>query len=108
MITMVAEGSPAAKAGLAVGDLISEMGPVNVYSVDWREQLPTVVKEGVSMSVVVMRKTPKTEEGQKSLFLLKDGHHYLKIMLQLTPARWEGRGLLGCILDEPTLRASTP
>ena len=29
-------------------------------------------------------------------------------MLQLTPARWEGRGLLGCILDEPTLRAPTP
>ena len=50
------EGSPAEKAGLKVGDLLSEMGEVNIYSMDWQKQIAGVVREGIALKVVVMRK----------------------------------------------------
>ena len=39
-----------------VGDLLSEFDEINIYSLDWQKQIPGVVKEGIALKVVVMRK----------------------------------------------------
>ena len=43
-LSIVFEGSPAEKAGTKVGDLLSELGEINIYSLDWQKQIAGVVK----------------------------------------------------------------
>ena len=59
-VSIVFEGSPAEKAGLKVGDLLSELAEINIYSLDWQKQIAGVVKEGIPLKLVVMR--PITKE----------------------------------------------
>jgi hypothetical protein len=45
----------------------------------------------------------KVEEGNTAaafpVFELKDKQSYWKIILQVLPGRWKGRGLLGCQIN---------
>ena len=59
-VSIVFEGSPAEKAGLKVGDLLSELAEINIYSLDWQKQIAGVVKEGIPLKLVIMR--PITKE----------------------------------------------
>ena len=43
-VGLVFEGSPASRTGLKVGDLISELAEINIYSLDWQKMVPGVVK----------------------------------------------------------------
>ena len=51
------------------------------------------------MKVVIMRKVDSEQKVEGKIFELKDGNKYEKMILELTPGRWEGRGLLGCKID---------
>lgn len=95
----VEEGSPARRGGLAAGDLVSEFAEINVYSMDWMKQIASAVREGIAVRLVVMRKVSASEQHAAPVFTLKDGEEYYRLELHLTPARWEGRGLLGCKID---------
>lgn len=55
-IDSVAPGSPAEKCGLQIGDLVSEFGEVMIYSMDWKKQITGLVREGVAIRVIMMRK----------------------------------------------------
>jgi hypothetical protein len=70
-----------------------------IYSLDWMKQIPTIVKEGVPIKVIVMRKATEGETLDYPSFELKDKNRYYRIELFLVPARWEGKGLLGCKID---------
>lgn len=54
-ISLVSEGSPAEIAGLKVGDLLSQFGQINIYSLDWLKQIAGVVKESVPIGIIIMR-----------------------------------------------------
>lgn len=43
-ISSVEEGSPAEKAGIKAGDLISEIGSITIYEPDSIKSIPKVVK----------------------------------------------------------------
>ena len=98
-ISLVSQGSPAERAGLKVGDLLSQFDQINIYSLDWLKQIAGVVKESVVVSIVIMRVVEGQTKSEGAVFRLKDGNDYIKIKIQLTPSRWEGRGLLGCKID---------
>ena len=81
-------GSPARKAGLVTGDSIIAFGPLkfeDYKSVD--ESIVPVVKScvGKPIDVVVVRMEQATAAVQQ-------------VALTLTPQKWSGAGLLGCIL----------
>jgi len=78
----VAEGSPAAAAGVQLGDQLCCFGDVAV-SIEG-DELQRVARalqqhEGAAVEVVFLR------QGQP-------------VTMQLTPRQWAGRGLLGCHL----------
>jgi len=80
--------SPAQKAGLCQGDSIIAFGPVQ--SEEYKgvsESVVPVVKASVGkpIDVVVVRMSEKDQQVQQ-------------IQLTLTPQKWSGAGLLGCIL----------
>ncbi|XP_022086107.1 26S proteasome non-ATPase regulatory subunit 9-like [Acanthaster planci] len=78
-IDLVTEGSPAANAGLLVGDEIIEFGHVNTSNFKSMQDVAAVVQqnEGKLLTIVMLR------EGQG-------------VQLSLKPQTWSGRGLLGC------------
>ncbi|NP_001002436.2 26S proteasome non-ATPase regulatory subunit 9 [Danio rerio] len=79
LVDAVTHGSPAAQAGLHVGDQIMEFGSVNTQNFRNLRDIASVVQhsEGKSLRVGVFR------NGQE-------------VHLNLTPQQWSGRGLLGC------------
>ncbi|XP_056318442.1 26S proteasome non-ATPase regulatory subunit 9 [Danio aesculapii] len=79
LVDAVTHGSPAAQAGLRVGDQIMEFGSVNTHNFRNLRDIAAVVQhsEGKSLRVGVFR------NGQE-------------VHLNLTPQQWSGRGLLGC------------
>mmetsp|Transcript_32707 Transcript_32707/g.76036 ORF Transcript_32707/g.76036 Transcript_32707/m.76036 type:complete len:221 (-) Transcript_32707:87-749(-) len=84
-IDEVSDGSPAQEAGLAIGDQICRFGHVNREDTgDLQACFDGVAllvqnSVGVSIEVHVLRGMPPT-----------------KVVLQLLPRHWDGRGLLGC------------
>mmetsp|Transcript_3250 Transcript_3250/g.5237 ORF Transcript_3250/g.5237 Transcript_3250/m.5237 type:complete len:225 (+) Transcript_3250:374-1048(+) len=86
VVDEISERSPAATAGLRVGDRVLEFGGLDAAAISARGMaaLASVVQnnEGRALKVVVM---PEGEAKSSTL--------------QLTPSRWEGRGLLGCHLQ---------
>ncbi|XP_033641089.1 26S proteasome non-ATPase regulatory subunit 9-like [Asterias rubens] len=78
-IDLVSEGSPAANAGLLVGDEIIEFGSICTSNFKSLQDIATVVRhsQGRSVRVVTLR------EGKE-------------VPLSLKPQTWSGRGLLGC------------
>jgi len=81
-------------------DLLSEFGEINIYSLDWKKQLPSTVREGEPVRVVVMRKMEGEKESTEyPVFELKDQQKYYKMTLSVLPGRWKGRGLLGCQIN---------
>lgn len=78
---------------------MSELDEINIYSLDWQKQIASVVKEGIPLKVVIMRKVDSENKVEGQMFELKDGNKYEKMTLELIPGRWEGRGLLGCKID---------
>jgi hypothetical protein len=80
--------------------LLSEFGEINIYSLDWKKQLPSVVRESEPVRVVVMRKVEGEKENTENpIFELKDKQKYYKMTLFVVPGRWKGRGLLGCQIN---------
>ena len=78
-VSLVSEHSPAAAAGMQPADLLSEFADINIYSLDWLKQLPTAVKEGQPVRIVLLRKTEEAASVENQVFLLKDGSCYRKI-----------------------------
>ena len=78
---------------------MSELGEINIYALDWQKQIVSVVKEGIPLNVVIMRKVDSENKVEGKVFELKDGNKYEKMILELIPGKWEGRGLLGCKID---------
>ncbi|EEQ91533.1 26S proteasome non-ATPase regulatory subunit Nas2 [Blastomyces dermatitidis ER-3] len=84
-INNVADGSPAAQAGIKVGDRVRSVGHVNWMNHENLTKVAEVVRrnEGKTILVKLVR---KDESGE-----MKD------LTVQLTPRRnWGGLGLLGC------------
>ncbi|EAY13786.1 26S proteasome non-ATPase regulatory subunit, putative [Trichomonas vaginalis G3] len=78
LISEVREGSPAEKAGLIDGDLLIKFGPAT-NMLDVKKN----IVEGTAVDLVVYR----VEEYSREL-----------ASCSLTPAKWEGDGLVGCHL----------
>ncbi|XP_054450075.1 26S proteasome non-ATPase regulatory subunit 9 [Pteronotus mesoamericanus] len=78
-VNSISPGSPASIAGLQVDDEIVEFGSVNIQNFQSLQNIGSVVQhsEGKALNVAVIRR------GEK-------------LQLRLVPARWAGRGLLGC------------
>jgi 26S proteasome non-ATPase regulatory subunit 9 len=112
VVDAITPGSPAAAAGLAVGDRIVSFGDLRATGLEGAEVSgsaaaaalaaaagPSVVfprlqdigalvqrSEGVAVAVTVLRMGGGGEEGEGGSL----------IQLTLTPCRWSGPGLLGC------------
>ena len=80
-------GSPAAKAGLLTGDSVIAFGPVQHE--DYK---------GVSESIVPVVKTKVGKPIDVVVVRIAEGGQVQQVALCLTPQKWSGAGLLGCIL----------
>ncbi|KAK2865088.1 hypothetical protein FQN49_003916 [Arthroderma sp. PD_2] len=86
-VNSVAEGSPAAKAGLKAGDQVCNFGNITWANHENLTKIAAVVTNNVELPVLVKVVRPRSEEGSS------------RLTLRLTPSRdWGGRGLLGCHL----------
>lgn len=84
LIDQVSEQSPASRAGLRVGDRLIRMGDV---------EADDIATQGMSVLAGVVR----NHEGRPlAVAVLSDNGEVRN--LRLTPATWEGQGLLGCHL----------
>ncbi|KAL4428566.1 hypothetical protein ABPG77_008878 [Micractinium sp. CCAP 211/92] len=79
IIDELAEGSPAAAAGLQLYDQLCSFGGVTRQTPDTLQAVAALLREGQAMEAVVLR-------------------HGAPLVLSLTPRTWAGRGLLGCHL----------
>ncbi|EEP78642.1 hypothetical protein UREG_03488 [Uncinocarpus reesii 1704] len=87
-VSSVADGSPAAQAGMKVGDKIRSFGTVNWMNHENLRKISEVVQSNEGMPLIV--KVARSGEPSQAL---------VNHTLQLTPRRnWGGRGLLGCHL----------
>nr|KMM71476.1 26S proteasome non-ATPase regulatory subunit 9 [Coccidioides posadasii RMSCC 3488] len=87
-VNSVAEGSPAAEAGMKVGDKIRGFGTVNWMNHQDLRKISEVVQNSEDIPIIV-RVTRSSDSGQGPT----------NLSLRLTPRRhWGGRGLLGCHL----------
>lgn len=97
----VFENSPAAKAGLAQGDIIVKLdGQTGKDYVGITETLVPLIQEGKLLSATVLRRPGVRPIGKTTAKDPKGG----EILLELTPAKWDGGGLLGCRLHEHPFR----
>lgn len=78
-VDRVDDGSPAASAGLLVGDEIVQFGSISAANFANMQTVAAVVEHSKGKSLPVM--------------VLRDG---LQKRLSVTPNTWSGRGLLGC------------
>ncbi|XP_785837.1 26S proteasome non-ATPase regulatory subunit 9 [Strongylocentrotus purpuratus] len=78
-VDLVSQGSPAEKAGVCVGDRITEFGSVTSANFKSIRDIAPVVQhsQGKAVRIVVLREEDK-------------------VVISLTPQTWSGRGLLGC------------
>jgi 26S proteasome non-ATPase regulatory subunit 9 len=82
VIDEISEGSPAADGGLQLHDKVLKFGNLTSETLNVLQELAGLLmsSEGREIEVLVLR------NGQR-------------VRLQVTPKRWEGRGLLGCHLQ---------
>ncbi|KAF3490607.1 26S proteasome non-ATPase regulatory subunit 9 [Arthroderma uncinatum] len=86
-VNSVADGSPAAKAGLKAGDKVCNFGNITWANHENLTKIATVITNNVELPVLVKVIRSSSEEESSQL------------TLRLTPSRdWGGRGLLGCHL----------
>ncbi|XP_064397028.1 26S proteasome non-ATPase regulatory subunit 9-like [Halichondria panicea] len=85
IVNQVSPGSPAAVAGLSVGDQICEFGSIKSENFQSLQDIATVVQHSQNSTVRVV--------------VLRGG---VTTVLSLRPQRWSGRGLLGCNIVLPT------
>lgn len=78
-VELVDEGSPAAKAGLVVNDLITQFGSINLTNFEGLQTISSVVRHSKGEEMLVALKRSNEEK-----------------TLKLTPNTWSGKGLLGC------------
>ncbi|PNH10580.1 26S proteasome non-ATPase regulatory subunit 9 [Tetrabaena socialis] len=96
MVDEVSSGSPAAAAGLQVGDLLCDFGGV---AVERAVGAPAAEAASGSSGPLMQRVAAvlAAREGQPvAATLLRQG---APVSASLTPQRWSGRGLLGCHLS---------
>ena len=79
--------SPAATGGFRTGDSVIAFGPVQAE--DYK---------GVSESIVPVVKSNVGKPIDVVCVRISDGGEVQQIALTLTPQKWSGAGLLGCIL----------
>lgn len=79
VIDELAEGSPAAAAGLQLHDQLCSFGGVTRQTPGTLQAVASLLHEGQAVEAVVLR-------------------HGAPLVLSLTPQKWAGRGLLGCHL----------
>ena len=85
-------------SGLAQGDIIVKLGEqAGKGYVSITETLVPLIQEGKVLRATVLRRPGVIPIGKVSA---KSG----EILLELTPAKWEGGGLLGCRLIEHPFR----
>ncbi|GFR41723.1 hypothetical protein Agub_g2474 [Astrephomene gubernaculifera] len=94
LVDEVSEGSPAALAGLQVGDLLCGFGDVAVTTTS-QQQPPASSSSSASLLQRVAGVLASSEGRQVVTRVLRQG---APRELQLVPQRWAGRGLLGCHL----------
>lgn len=94
-LSAVEVNSPADVGGLKAGDLLSEFATVNIYTPDTIKQIPHVVVENRPLRIVVLREAAQDSLNTHSI----NGKKYAKIVVEVKPERWSGRGLLGCKID---------
>jgi len=80
-IDSVADGGPAATAGVSIGDLLLKFGVLHASNHDGLRALARLTQRS---------------EGEIIPLLVQRGD--TKLTLQLQPRRWAGAGLLGCHL----------
>ncbi|KAF1955388.1 26S proteasome non-ATPase regulatory subunit 9 [Byssothecium circinans] len=87
-VNSVAEGSPAASAGLRVGDTITKFGWVDWTNHDKLARLTQVVSQNEGLPITIGALRPSASGGPSEI-----------VETLLTPRRnWGGRGMLGCHL----------
>lgn len=79
LVDAVTDGSPAAKAGLKVNDLVTRFGSVNISNFSGLQMIGSLVQNSKSKELIVNIKRGEAEK-----------------VVKLVPDTWEGRGLLGC------------
>lgn len=79
MVDELAEGSPAAEAGLQLHDQLCSFGGVTRQTPNTLQAVAAVLREGQEVEAVLQR-------------------HGAPLVVTLTPKPWAGRGLLGCHL----------
>ncbi|EGD84915.1 hypothetical protein H112_08635 [Trichophyton rubrum D6] len=85
-VNSVADGSPAAKAGLKAGDKVCNFGNITWANHENLTKIAAVVTNNVELPILV--KIMRDSDGENS-----------PLTLRLTPSHsWGGRGLLGCHL----------
>ena len=82
LIDEVFEDSPAAAAGLCVGDRLLKFGSLHAGNHDQLRALARLTQRSVGSTI--------------ALLVLRDD---TRVVLQLLPRRWSGNGLLGCHLQ---------
>ena len=56
--------------------MVSELDEINIYSLDWQKMVPGVVKEGMPLKLIVLRKVDTEDKIENQIFTLKDGNNY--------------------------------
>eukprot|EP01128_Nolandella_sp_AFSM9_P011204 TRINITY_DN7923_c0_g1_i1.p1 TRINITY_DN7923_c0_g1~~TRINITY_DN7923_c0_g1_i1.p1 ORF type:complete len:265 (+),score=70.65 TRINITY_DN7923_c0_g1_i1:64-795(+) len=85
-VNSVAPSSPASESGMREGDLVFAFSSVTASNHNNLKAIPTVVKEGMPITVRVVRPSSSSPSSSEV------------VRLSLLPRKWEGRGLLGCHL----------
>lgn len=84
LIDQVSEHSPASRAGLCVGDRVVGMGAL-------------VADDIATQGMAALAGVVRNHEGRPLVVTVQDAGGQVR-SLSLTPARWDGQGLLGCHL----------
>jgi len=104
----VGNPSPAADAGMKVGDLITRFGPIHVNNHDRLRAVATLVPEVAgengSIRIAVLRRRQHGESSNRNdgsphiapQNNYEDENQWVKVSLTLHPRPFSGRGLLGC------------
>lgn len=104
-VDAVASDSPAAHAGIKVGDLVTRFGPLHADNHDRLRALarlvPDVAEEGGTIQLAVLRRSngsiDRAEDGDDSSSTnYDDDRKWGALTLPLRPMPFSGRGLLGC------------
>ena len=92
-ISDVAEGSPAASAGLKDGDLVCGFGPI--VRVDDRASGKSVREQCTEVLHTMARHIGSNKNVEMEVLIKRNGS-MLDEPLKITPKEWSGEGVIGC------------